>query len=339
MAIKRFSPTERSPRVQPIGKIFKGSPKVETKRFNRKTGQDEAYFKVGENLDYFRFVPTAGVHAERVQEIWDQFYGDKPKEIQIFFKHTDIDNLIDDWYSEFATGGLLKVKCDGETITEWRDDRGVYHLNEPKPCRAPNSPKGCDKCRASALIKFGMPEFRYMGYSGNVEISTTSINDIVFLKAQLAEIAAELALCGASLKYAPLILSRSPRVITKTTAQKQFRGEENLLYLSIDPQYQQKIDRAISAAKYAEIGATYEPRKLANVEAIAQLPPAIDVSSKPVWSDFFSKFCGLCDRCQTDEQLEKMIGWTFSQEAYKAYPENHRVIEEAIAIVQARLQF
>ena len=325
MAIKRYSPTERSPRVQPIGKIFKGA---------EKTGN-----RPGANLDYFRFSPTPGVNADRVQEIWDQFYGDKPKEIQIFFKHDDIDNLIDDWYSEFGTGGLLKTKCDGETITEWRDDRGVYHLNEPKPCRAPNSPKGCEKCKASALIKFGMPEFRYMGYSGNIEISTTSINDIVFLKAQLSEIAAELALCGASLKYAPLILSRSPRVITKTTAQKQFRGEENLLYLSIDPQYQQKIDRAISAAKYAEIGATYEPRKLANVDAIAQLPPAIDVTAKPVWADFFTKFCGLCDRCQSDDQLEKLITWTFSQDAYKAYPENHKVIEEAIAIVQTRLQF
>lgn len=340
MAIKRYSPspTERSPRVQPIGKIFKGSAKIEATRINQKTGKTEAYLKVGNNLDYFRFVPTPGVSADRVQEIWDQFYGDQPKELQIFFKHDNIDQLIDDWYSEFATGGLLKVKCDGETIHEWRDDRGEYHFT-PKPCRAPNSPKGCDKCRASALIKFGMPEFRYMGYSGNIEISTTSINDIVFLKAQLAEIAAELALCGASLKYAPLILSRSPRVITKTTSSKQFRGEENLLYLSIDPQYQMKIDRAISAAKYAEIGATYEPRKLANVGTIAQLPPAIDVISKPVWSDFFAAFSGACDRCKDEDQLDELIEWTQRQQAYKAYPENHRVIEEAFAIVQSRLQF
>jgi len=311
--------------VQPIGKIFKGA---------EKTGN-----RPGANLNYFRFVPTPGVSAERVAEIWEQFYGDQPKEIQIFFKHDNIDQLIDDWYSEFGTGGLLKTKCDGETITEWRDDRGVYHLNEPKPCRAPNSPKGCDKCRASALIKFGMPEFRYMGYSGNIELSTTSINDIVFLKSQLQEIAAELALCGASLKYAPLILSRSPRMITKTTAQKQFRGEENLLYLSIDPQYQQKIDRAISAAKYAEIGAIYEPRKLANVDAIAQLPPAIDVTAKPVWSDFFAAFSGACDRCKDEDQLDELIEWTQRQQAYKAYPENHRVIKEAFAIVQNRLQF
>ena len=131
MAIKRYSPAERSPRIQPIGKIFKGA---------EKTGN-----RPGTNLDYFRFVPTPGVSAERVAEIWEQFYGDKPKEIQIFFKHDNIDQLIDDWYSEFGAGGLLKTKCDGETITEWRDDRGVYHLNEPKTCRAPNSPKGCDK--------------------------------------------------------------------------------------------------------------------------------------------------------------------------------------------------
>lgn len=318
MAIKRFSQTERSPRVQPIGKIFKGA---------EKTGN-----RPGPNLDYFRFVPH-GVMSDRLQEIWDQFYGDKPKELNIFFKHDNIDQLIDDWYSEFATGGLLKTKCDGETITEWRDDRGEYHFT-PKPCRAPNSRKGCDKCKASALIKFGIPEFRYMGYSGNIEISTTSINDIVFLKSQLLEIAAELALCGTSLKYAPLILSRSPRVITKTTANKQFRGEENLLYLSIDPQYQQQIDRAISSAKYAEIGGTYEPRKLAHVPELA-LPPAQGATPQnEAIPPFWKKFKELCDKCKTEGQFAAIGQWIIDKEILKNFPEEENAIAEELAKVK-----
>lgn len=320
MAIKRFAQTtERSPRVQPLGKVFKGA---------EKTGN-----RPGANLDYFRFVPH-GVMSDRLQEIWDQFYGEKPKEINIFFKHDNIDQLIDDWYSEFATGGLLKVKCDGETITEWRDDRGTYHLDRPKPCRNPNSPKGCDKCKASALIKFGMPEFRYMGYSGNIEISTTSINDIVFLKAQLAEIAAELALCGASLKYAPLILSRSPRMITKTTANKQFRGEENLLYLSIDPNYQQQIDRAISSAKYAEIGATYEPRKFAHVENLA-LPPAQEAAPQAeAIPPFWKKFKELCQKCKTDKEFEAIGQWLIEKNILRDFPQEENAIAEELAKVK-----
>lgn len=318
MAIKRFSQTERSPRVQPLGKVFKGA---------EKTGN-----RPGANLDYFRFVPH-GASSDRLQEIWDQFYGDKPKELNIFFKHDNIDQLIDDWYSEFATGGLLKVKCDGETITEWRDDRGEYHFT-PKPCRAPNSRKGCDKCRASALIKFGMPEFRYMGYSGNIEISTTSINDIVFLKTQLLEIANELALVGASLKYAPLILSRSPRVITKTTASKQFRGEENLLYLSIDPQYQQQIDRAISSAKYAEIGATYEPRKLAHAPELA-LPPAQEITAQPeTIPPFWKKFKELCAKCKTDKEFEAIGQWLIEKNILRDFPQEENAIAEELAKVK-----
>lgn len=318
MAIKRYSQAERSPRVQPIGKIFKGA---------EKTGN-----RPGANLDYFRFVPH-GVMSDRLQEIWDQFY-DKPTEIQIFFKHDNIDQLIDDWYSEFGTGGLIKTKCDGETITEWRDDRGAYHLNSPKPCRAPNSPKGCDKCRASALIKFGVPEFRYMGYSGNFELSTTSINDIVFLKAQLQEIAAELALCGASLKYAPLILSRSPRMITKTTAQKQFRSEENLLYLSISPQYQMEIDRAITSAKYAEIGASYEPRKFAHAENLA-LPPAQEIQVQAeVIPPFWKKLKELCDKCKTEEQFTAIGQWIVKNKILEDFPQEENAIAEELAKVK-----
>ena len=322
MTIKRFIQAERSPRVQPIGKIFKGA---------EKTGN-----RPGSNLDYFRFA-TSGTNSDRLQEVWSQFYGDEPKEINIFFKHDNIDSLIDDWYSEFGTGGLKKTQCNGETITEWRDDRGAYHLNSPKPCRAPNSPKGCDKCKASALIKFGIPEFRYMGYSGNIELSTTSINDIIFLKAQLAEIAAELALVNTSLKYAPLILSRSPRMITKTTTQKQFRGEESLLYLSINPNYQMQVDRAISASKYAEIGGSYEPKKFANIETLA-LPPAIAVQAE-VAPPFWIKLKAACDRCESEEQLEKLIKWLSDNQILRDYPQEESAIAEALAEVQERVKF
>jgi len=329
--IKRYdrNSTERSARIHPIGKLFKGAPKEGN--------------RPGKNLDYFRFVPM-GTMSDRLGEIWDHHYGETPNEIRIFFKHDDIDHLIDDWYTEFATGGLLKTRCDGETITEWRDDRGVFHLNEPKPCRAPNNPKGCDKCKAGALIKFGVSEFRYHGYSGNVEISTTSINDIIFLKAQLQEIAEELKMVNTSLKFAPLVLSRSPRVITKTTSAKQFRGEESLLYISVDPSFQMQIDRAMREAKYASIGASYEPQAIAGTERLA-LAPAIAVQAeiieddRPQWEPFFARFTDMCKEAATLEALNELIKWSLSRKTYLAYPENCHLVENAIAEVQARIDF
>lgn len=336
MSIKRYQPNaERSARVQPLGKIFKGSErkKVWSRQLNKEV------LSAGTNLDYFRFVPH-GASSDRLQEVWDQYYAfdpeNPPKEINIFFKHDNIDQLIDDWYSEFATGGLLKTKCDGETITEWRDDRGQYHLNRPKPCREPNNPKGCELCKASALIKFGIPEFRYMGYSGNFELSTTSVNDIVFLKAQLAEIAAELALCNASLKYAPLILSRSPRVITKTYGNQSKRGEENLLYLSISPDYQMQIDRAISAAKYAEIGASYEPQKMANAPERLALPRAITVEAETI-PPFWKKFKELCDKCKSDEQFQAIGQWLQQKNILRDFPQEEGAIAEELAKVKNSL--
>jgi hypothetical protein len=176
-----------------------------------------------------------------------------------------------------------------------------------------------------------------MGYSGNFELSTTSINDIVFLKSQLQEIAAELAVCGASIKYAPLILSRSPRVITKTTAQKQFRGEENLLYLSISPQYQQSIDRAINSAKYAEIGAIYEPRKLAHVENLA-LPPAQEATAQAeIVPPFWKKFLELCGKCKTEEQFTAIGKWLIDKNILRNYPQEEGAIAEELAKVKSSL--
>lgn len=59
----------------------------------------------------------------------------------------------------------------------------------------------------------------------------------------------------------------------------------------------------------------------------------------PDWSKFWTAFCGVCDRCQTEEQLDKLINWAFNQKAYLAYPENQIDIENKIAEVQERIGF
>lgn len=84
--------------------------------------------------------------------------------------------------------------------------------------------------------------------------------------------------------------------------------------------------------------------------SISDMPPDCwtpDLSDKlltiaselPDWNKFWTAFCGVCDRCQTEEQLEKLIAWAFSQKAYKSYPENQIDVENKIAEVQSRVSF
>jgi len=67
----------------------------------------------------------------------------------------------------------------------------------------------------------------------------------------------------------------------------------------------------------------------------------LSIASEPLpdWSKFWTAFCGVCDRCRSEEQLEKLIAWAFSQKAYLAYPENQVAVENKIAEVQSRVSF
>jgi hypothetical protein len=67
----------------------------------------------------------------------------------------------------------------------------------------------------------------------------------------------------------------------------------------------------------------------------------LSIASEPLpdWGKFWAAFCGVCDRCQTDEQLNKLINWAFNQKAYLAYPEHQIDVENKIAEVQERITF
>ena len=325
MAIKQFQETETTAGgVGAIGKIFKGAPKVGN--------------KPGQNLDYFRFEPDE-LHADRLNQIWGHIYGDTPISINIFFKHSNIDNIINDWFCEFGASGL-KTKCDGETIVGWRDEANrIYYRNNPKPCRSPGSQKGCDKCKASALLKFCVYEFRALaGLTGNVELSTTSINDITFLRSQLEDVTKELAMAGQQLAYTPLVLSRSNRTITKTTKDRQYRGEESLLSIAIHPPYQIALDRKIRQYSYEAIGGIYEPLAIVGTtNAIAPshsqltLPEAIEVEVVEPWVKYWTAFLGGCDRCGTAEKLIELTDWAKKQKAYINNPDSRKMVDDKLA--------
>lgn len=270
---------DRSPTTNIIGKIFKGAPKNNG--------------KVGKNLDYFRFVAKGG-SAERLQELWDQVYAPidpktgspkEPREITISFPYNNIEWILNEWFCEFGKSGL-KTKCNGSQIVEWRDEKNgnVFQTDKPKPCREPNNPKGCSACKASDLLKFKIFEFEVDGYDGIVELSTTSIHDISYLRDRLTEIQQTLATINLPLRGTPLVLFRETRTITKTINGQSSRSEESLLGLKLHPMLQKKLNQALERRLYAiidavgtasiPIGGTVEHQVLGSAEPRMAIAPA-----------------------------------------------------------------
>lgn len=66
---------------------------------------------------------------------------------------------------------------------------------------------------------------------------------------------------------------------------------------------------------------------------------AVPQQNRPNWDKFYKKFCDCHDRCESDEQLDKLIKWAFAHPTYQAYPEHHGLIEAHLAIVQERISF
>jgi hypothetical protein len=268
---------DRSPTTNIIGKIFKGAPKNNG--------------KVGKNLDYFRFV-AKGHSAERLQELWDQVYAPidpiigsrkEPREITISFPYNNIEWNLNEWFCEFGKSGL-KTQCNGVQIVGWRDEKSVFQSDKPKPCRAPNSDKGCDACKETDLLKFKIFEFEVDGYDGIVELTTGSVHDISYLRDRLTEIQQTLASIDLPLRGTPLVLFREIRTITKTINGVSSRGEESLLGLKLHPMLQKKLNQALERRLYAivdavgnaslPIGGTVEYQVLGSAEPRMAIAPA-----------------------------------------------------------------
>ena len=66
---------------------------------------------------------------------------------------------------------------------------------------------------------------------------------------------------------------------------------------------------------------------------------AVRQEDRPDWDAFYAKFCDCHDRCETEEQLDKLTKWAFAHPGYQAYPEHHGLIEAHLAIVEARVTF
>ena len=318
-----------------IGRIAKGGERktVFSKKHNKEVET------AGENLDYFRFVPksTTPDHEARLLEVWHKSYGGEPDALNIFFKTSDIDLILNDWFREFASSGL-KVQCDGERI-HYLKSRTEQDMSGTKPCKSPGKETGCGDCVRSILFRFCIFELESLTGKGDVELSTKSVYDRSYLQGQLIEISEKLAIAGQKLAYVPLILSRVKRVVTKTTPDRQYKGEESLLDIKIEPRFQANLIECIRGQVFQSIGASYDTLAIAGAAATNTIAPASPQLALPStveaeviepWVNYWTKFTGACDRCVTTEKLILLTDWAKTQKAYLNNPESHRLVDDKL---------
>ena len=324
----------------PIGKVCKGGKKKTV--FSKKHNKDVEV--VGDNLDYFRFEPkgTTPDRQARLIEVWNEKCGEKPESLRIFFKTSDIDQILNDWFQDFGTSGI-KIRCDGETIHYQQGFAGT------RPCKNPGREEGCGSCFRSILFRFCLFDLEMITGSGDVELSTKSVHDRTRLRGQLEQISQKLAIAGQSLAYVPFILSRVKRTVTKTApGRPSYREKESLLDLQVEPNFQARLTEVVQGQVFKAIGASYETLAIAragDTNALAPasrrdiapspsqlaLPEAIEAEVVEPWAKYWTVFLGGCDRCGTAEKLIELTDWAKKQKAYISNPDSRKMVDDKLA--------
>jgi hypothetical protein len=106
-------------------------------------------------------------------------YGDKPTSLNVYLMGNSLAQNWEAWREHWVAGGLVH-RCDGETCTIWRDQKGEYHT-DPKPCPG--------ECKPVGRLQLFLPELMAAGYVGTVTLETHSLHDIMSLEACLQEAA------------------------------------------------------------------------------------------------------------------------------------------------------
>jgi len=195
--------TDKDAELARIGELRKGAARTEADIEAKRPGKD-----LGPAL---RFTAPDEDTVERFTAI----YGNPTKRVLVYLPGATIWENFDAWQEDWKAGGLVH-RCDGETCTVWRDDKGEYQHTE-KPC-----PGGCKEV---GRLRVMIPDLERLAY---VTVLTGSKHDILNLSGQLK---AYQGLSG-SLHGIPFTLSRVKRMVsTPRPGGKRVRSEKWLLSL------------------------------------------------------------------------------------------------------------
>src|SRR5882724_526672 len=152
------------PRLVNIGSIRKGDPA----EIDKTTGKTT---RIGRDLDHFRLDSDDSLANEQ----WKSFYGDTPKEINVYLPHPTPNENFQTWKEAWKAGGL-QHRCNGEMTTSIRKPDGTMS-NVPEPC-----PGGCKVVGRLLVVVDEWKRF------ATLTVVTSSIHDLLELQANLEEI-------------------------------------------------------------------------------------------------------------------------------------------------------
>ena len=166
-----------TPKFPDLGKLRKGAQKGRSEDGKPRPGQD---------LEYWRFTSD----RPEIVAAFYAAYPAEPKTIHAYLPFPTQEENWQTWREEYDAGGLVH-RCDGQTVTRWRDSAGEYQ-DRPVPCpyasgqqeRTRQRP-GCGQVGRLTLI---IPELIEAGHVGFVTMETHSINDLVSITACLTDI-------------------------------------------------------------------------------------------------------------------------------------------------------
>ncbi len=209
------------PRFPRLGKLRKGGPSVE-----KTSSKGNKYNSYGADLEYFRFTAENPAIAEAFQAA----FGEKPALLKVYLPYATTEQNFDTWREKWDAGGMLH-RCDGETMTIWREAKKTVYHREPKKCDG-----GCKEVGRLVMI---IPELFQAGFVGYVTLETHSKHDLMNITAALK--ATEEAMRGNPLGLRGILftLRRTPEKISTPSEEGRATRQKWLVSLAPAPDWVQ----------------------------------------------------------------------------------------------------
>jgi hypothetical protein len=186
--------------------------------------------------------------------------------IEVILPYPSVYMVWDAWLRMYTASALHRV-CDGKTCQRHRDSAGVM-IDKPRPCLCEvEQLPAAKRCKPAGALMVIIPALQRLGY---IRVVTTSIYDIMEIQRNLDALA---ALAG-DLRNIPLIISRTPRMVSVPGDNGQRRRLEKWL-ISVEPS-PEWVQRQLAAMHQHALG---------TAGAVAMLPdlaPDYDVDEDGV---------------------------------------------------------
>ena len=212
----------RHPQFPTLGKLRKGGAKkkVWSKKYNKDI---EGY---GDDLEFFRFQSE----SNDVEGAFRDIYGNEPVYLQVYLPYPDPDRNFETWKEQWASGRVLKHRCDGVKITrEYKGGKYIDYDRLGTPYeRRPDCTGGCKEVGRLTLI---LPDLWKQGFLGYVTMETHSLHDLINIMNSLQEAYDKRTEAGLDLRAMKFTLGRVKKTISTPLDGKRVETQKNLVQI------------------------------------------------------------------------------------------------------------